>query len=443
MIDHRYEVVRLLGSGAMASVYEVRHTSLHSRHAIKVLNAELATRAGLRNRFLSEGRIQAQLRHPNIVPVTDIVTDPVPGLVMEFVEGGSLDGRIHNQGPITDPTDVMTLFVPILDAVGMAHEAGVVHRDLKPENILMGTDGRGRPRPMVADFGIARVQANTQIKGNKRRTEAGVQMGTILYMSPEQVQGAEVDARSDIFALGCILYEILTGQVVFDAPSRYITMKRIVEGDLPLRAVGQLHPAFGACIRKALAVNPDERFQSTAEFQDALESALQDGPLPVPPTLSQAITRLPPPEMEPLPEPEPAPQPEVTRGKPTFAYEMTPADKELDALLNQDNELDALLESVELELAQPTPVPFSGSGGPNAAPGMAAALNATVLLTGVGQLMNGQIGKGLLIMLVHWTLIVFTCGTSALITALLATIDAWMIGRRLQDGRMVDSWDWF
>ena len=189
LIDQRYTVQRLLGSGAMASVYEVKHVTLHSRHAVKILNAELARSAGLRNRFLSEGRIQAQLRHPNIVAVTDIVTDPAPGLVMELIEGGTLEDQLRRVGPAATPEAALDLFLPILDAVGVAHEAGVVHRDLKPENILMATDRRGRPRPAVADFGIARVLEGASIEGNKRETEAGVRMGTVLYMSPEQVEG--------------------------------------------------------------------------------------------------------------------------------------------------------------------------------------------------------------------------------------------------------------
>ena len=270
LIDHRYEVVRVLGSGAMASVYEVRHTSLHSRHALKVLSAELAEHAGLRSRFLAEGRIQAQLKHPNIVSVTDIVTEPVPGLVMEYIEDGSLDELLAKEGPRADPAEAMALFLPIVAAVQVAHRAGVIHRDLKPENILIQRDDRGRAVPLVADFGIARVADVTDIIGHKRRTEAGVRMGTVLYMSPEQVEGKAVDARSDIFALGCILYEILTGEIAFDAPSEFVTMKRIVEGYLPQRAVGGLHEGVAACIRKALAVDPEERFNTASALAEAL-----------------------------------------------------------------------------------------------------------------------------------------------------------------------------
>jgi serine/threonine protein kinase len=417
LIDQRYEIIRLLGSGAMASVYEVRHTSLHSRHAIKILSAELARSADLRNRFLSEGRIQAQLRHPNIVAVSDIVTDPAPGLVMELIEGGALDDYLAEHGPITDPEAVLALILPILEAVGVAHEAGIVHRDLKPENILMGTDARGRPRPAVADFGIARVLESTRIEGNKRRTEAGVLMGTILYMSPEQVRGADVDARSDVFALGAILYEILTGQIAFDAPSKYIIMKRIVEGDLPSRAVGDLHQGFGACIRTALAVDPDEWFPSCLAFHDALISAVRDGgPLPVRPSQSRAVTVIPdtPP---PLPESMLAPTPAEDR----WALS-----------------------------ASPTPVPFEPSlprmvvrADPLAMPWVTALVNISMLLTGVGQMMNGQAIKGLVIFFVHWSLALLTCFTSMPVTAALASLDSWLVGQKLREGEDVGSWEWF
>jgi len=435
LIDQRYEIIRLLGSGAMASVYEVRHTSLRSRHAIKILNPELAQSADLRNRFLSEGRIQAQLRHPNIVAVSDIVTDPAPGLVMEYIAGGTLDEHLQESGPVEEPDTVLALFLPILEAVGLAHQAGIVHRDLKPENILMDTDARGRPRPTVADFGIARVLEGASIEGNKSQTRAGVQMGTILYMSPEQVRGAEVDARSDIFALGAILYEIITGQVAFDAPSHYITMKRIVEGDLPTRAVGGLHPGLAACIRKALAVDPGERFASCEDFHDALvEAARPGGLLPQKPSASRAVTRIPDASMtwDPDRVPERLPEP---LSEPASASASAPVD------VGQPPPLPLHLST------RPTPVPpepmlpvYTGS---TAMPWTTAIVNISMLLTGVGQIMNGQVGKGIAVLLIHWTLALFTCFASMPVTALLASLDSWLVAQKLRQGHHVDGWEWF
>ena len=294
VIDQRYEVVRQVGKGAMATVYEVRHRGLHSRHALKVLNADLATDPDLRNRFLAEGRIQAQLSHPNIVAVTDIVTDPVPGLVMEMLDGVALDEHLRAHGVPSEPVKILELFVPILDAVGAAHGAGVVHRDLKPENILVGAHAKGGLLVKVADFGIAKVLDRASLSTGKKKTEAGMRMGTVLYMSPEQIRGAaDLDARSDIFALGAILYEIATGRIAFDAPSEYDTMSNIVAGTYvaPERVVGGLHPGLAACIRKALAVDPAERFADCAAFRGAVETAVHGGgSLPPRPSRSLAVT---------------------------------------------------------------------------------------------------------------------------------------------------------
>ena len=410
LVEHRYEIVRILGSGAMASVYEVRHTSLHSRHALKVLNADLAEDAGIRNRFLAEGRIQAQLSHPHIVTVTDIVTEPVPGLVMAFIDGGSLDELLSAEGPLRDPEAALALFLPIVAAVHLAHRAGVVHRDLKPENILIRRDEKGRPVPLVADFGIARVMEASDIIGHKRKTDIGMRMGTVMYMSPEQIEGREVDARSDIFALGCVLYEILTGEVAFDAPSEFVTMKKIVEGELPQRAVGDLHPGMAACIRKALAVNPEERFSTAQAMAEALEGVvLHDAAPPARPSVSRAVTHIPAPTIEPD-EPPPLPTP--------------PADAEASP-------------PAPAEAAPPMRRPTT----PRAMPGLAALISITVLLTGMGQLMNGQIGKAILVMLVHWTLALITCFSSVPITCLIAALDAYLIARKINTGQRVGSWE--
>ncbi len=294
-LDSRYEVVRLVGKGAMASVYLVRHLGLQSEHALKVLSPELALDPGLRARFVAEGRIQAQLQHPHIVHVTEIVTDPVAGLVMDYVPGPSLDGHLA-QRPPPPLAEVLELMLPVLDAVGAAHAFGVVHRDLKPENILIGRDGQGRIWPRVTDFGIAKV-ANEAAAGSGRRTRAGTRMGTLLYMSPEQIRGAEgVDARSDIFALGAILYEVVTGRIAFDATSEFETMKNITEGQFvpPERVVGGLPVALSSVIRRALAVDPGERFGTCAEFRLALARAAEPGATPLPrPTRSFAVTERP------------------------------------------------------------------------------------------------------------------------------------------------------
>ena len=301
-LDGRYEVVRLLGQGGMAAVYEVRHLGLHSTHALKVLNEDLARSDDIRARFLAEGRIQARLRHPHIVQVTEIVTTPVAGLVMDYIEGPTLGDFCRGQG--LEPRVLMEVFLPVLDAMEEAHKRGVVHRDLKPDNIIIGKDSRGRLQPMVTDFGIAKLVEEGP--GGKARTQAGARMGTLLYMSPEQIRGAgEVDARTDIFALGAILYEAATGKVAFHAASDFDTMKSIVEGtyEPPERIVGGMHPVIAGCIRKALAVDAAERFQDCAAFREALEHAFEAGAqAPQKPSRSYAVTQA---ELPPAKTPSP------------------------------------------------------------------------------------------------------------------------------------------
>lgn len=283
LLDNRYEVVRKLAEGGMATVYLVRHLGLESQHALKVPDSSLFQSPEARHRFTTEARLQAQLCHPHIAQVTDIVISPVPGLVMEFVEGGTLEERCAQSPGGKLPVPVLRdVFLPVLDAMEVAHAQHVVHRDLTPGNILLGKGERGRPHPKVTDFGIAKV--GQEAPGQKYRTRTGALLGTRPYMSPEQIRGAaEVDARTDVFALGAILYEAATGLVAFDGDSDFELMKRITEGRYlpPEKVAPELPPALCQCIHKALAVNLAERFQSCAAFRAALELALETRPQPV------------------------------------------------------------------------------------------------------------------------------------------------------------------
>lgn len=278
VLDHRYEVVRPLADGGMAAIYVVRHLGLQSLHALKVPDPRLFHNAEARHRFTTEGRIQALLRHPNIAQVTDIVVSPVPGLVMEYVEGGTLDElrELLPDKRLELPL-VRELFLPVLEAMQEAHGHQVVHRDLTPRNILVMKGPRGQVHPKVTDFGIAKLLQEDP--DAKFRTRTGMLLGTRPYMSPEQIVGTqEVDARTDIFALGAILYEALTGQLPFDAPSDFELMKRITEGTYA--PPEQLRPGLPepvcACVRKALAVQPSERFQDCDAFREALARALEE-----------------------------------------------------------------------------------------------------------------------------------------------------------------------
>lgn len=261
----------------MGIVYMVRHTGLQSTHALKLLNPDLARHADIRNRFLAEGQIQAQVKHPNIVQVTDIVTEPLPGLVMEYVEGPALGVFLADHDGPPDSKTVAAIMLPVLDAVGAAHAAGIVHRDLKPDNILIGQDAKGQLRPVVTDFGIAKVLDETSVTTGKKKTETGMRLGTLMYMAPEQVRGLpDVDHRADIFALGAILYELVTGTAAFDAPSEFDTMRNIVDGtyEPPERHVDGLDPVLAACINKALSTDPGARFPSCELFRQTLQAGL-------------------------------------------------------------------------------------------------------------------------------------------------------------------------
>ena len=297
LLDNRYEVIKELGSGTFAVVYLARHSSLLSLHAVKVLDEKLAADPAIRNRFLAEGRIQAQLRHPNVVSVSDIVTHPCAGLVLEYVEGPTLAEWIGERaGNVPTVQQVLALFLPVLSGVGAAHRQGIVHRDLKPDNILVARDSTGKVRPMVGDFGIAKVVGGS-LEIGKKKTQIGMRMGTLQYMSPEQVKGSQdLDSRSDIFALGAILYEVVTGKMAFDRDSEWETQQSIVAGTFepPERIVGGLHPMFAACIRKALAVSPEERFQDCEAFHRTLALAADlSATLPEPPSRSAVVTQVP------------------------------------------------------------------------------------------------------------------------------------------------------
>ncbi len=469
-LDGRYEVVRLLGQGGMAAVYQVRHLGLHSTHALKVLNADLSRSDDIRGRFLAEGRIQAHLRHPHIVQVTEIVTTPVAGLVMDYIEGPTLGEFCRGRG--LEPKLLLEVFLPVLDAVEEAHRHNIVHRDLKPDNIIIGKDSRGRLQPKVTDFGIAKVLVGENADG-KARTQAGARMGTLLYMSPEQIRGAaEVDARTDIFALGAILYEAATGQVAFHASSEYDTMKRIVEGtyEPPDRVVGDLPPVIAGCIRKALAVEPSERFQDCAAFREALEQALDANPaVPERPSRSFAKTQVGhvAPASEPAQEsafaatyvsngnrpamntarlePTPPPVPPVPVAAPAndaLPVAAPPAVKHRepppDLLAPRAPPAPARAPRPALPPAQAV-VPGSTSS-----PAIALLLGL-FCIPGVGQMYNGQVLKGIGLLLLCCLLVgpmdTGMCGL--FVVNVLLGIDAYRIASKRRLGKQIGSWEFF
>jgi len=241
-----------LGRGGMGAVYLGRQLSLDREVAVKVLASELADDPQFLERLEREARVMARLRHPNIVAVHDFQrTEDGAAIVMEFVEGGSLREKLqqHPNGlPVAEALRILRQIAAGLEA---AHASGVIHRDMKPENVLMDADGTAR----VTDFGLALPlhEASTRL------TLAGTAVGTVDYMAPEQFRGAEADARLDVFALGVMAYELLTGKTPrgsFDAPHR-------------LRAEIPAH--ISTAVMKALRPEPAERFASIAAFMQALQ----------------------------------------------------------------------------------------------------------------------------------------------------------------------------
>lgn len=267
-----YVVEERLGQGGMAAVWRARHAKLGSVHAIKVLLPEFARSPELRLRFLNEGRIQAQFRHPAIVQVTDLLEEEdVVGLVMDYVPGDSLDVILRKHKPDTLPLPlVREVFLQVLAGLGYVHGKGVVHRDLKPSNIMVEETARG-PRARVLDFGVAKNDAADM----PALTRTGMTLGTLQYMSPEQVRGETIDPRSDLFSLGVVLYEVLTGHAAFDGKSAWSVQTAIVSGEVvpPETLRPDLSPAMTSILARLLEKSPPDRFQSCDELAEALERA--------------------------------------------------------------------------------------------------------------------------------------------------------------------------
>ncbi|MCL4818291.1 MAG: serine/threonine protein kinase [Vicinamibacteria bacterium] len=265
-----YEVLELLGHGGMGAVYRGRDPRFDRSVAIKVLHEHFRLDSGVVERFKSEAVIQAKLKHPHIVSVLDFVADDRHlAIVMEHVEGQPLDELIRDRGPLTVARAV-PLMVQVLRAIGLAHRQGVVHRDIKPSNILVErVDGEDHAK--VTDFGIAKI-----LGAEKLRTATGAKMGTLSYMSPEHVQSPKsVDARSDVYSLGVVLFEALTGRVPFDADSEYELMRAIVERPVEqsLGTNGAVPARLRAVLSRAMAKAPGARYGSCEEMAEALRGA--------------------------------------------------------------------------------------------------------------------------------------------------------------------------
>ncbi|HEY3381532.1 MAG TPA: serine/threonine-protein kinase [Vicinamibacterales bacterium] len=269
LIDGRYEVTGLLAAGGMGEVYRARRVLLGDEVVIKVIRAGGQDAGDLRDRFMRESRTCAQLRHPNIVTILDfaIAEDGQPYLVMEYLNGRSLADELAALGPMS-PAAVQEIVEPLCGALQLAHDSGIVHRDLKPANIVGHTFGSDQRVFKIIDFGLANIRAG----GDTRMTRMDQFVGTLLYASPEQVQGLDVDGRCDIYSLGVVVFEMLTGRPPFQSanPMGLIT-KHLCE---PPPVPSQVQPAvpawLDAVVLEALAKDPADRHQTMSDFARAL-----------------------------------------------------------------------------------------------------------------------------------------------------------------------------
>ena len=263
-----YRVISRLGEGGMGTVYRATDTMLDRDVALKVLRPELARQASLVERFRAEAVALARLRHEHIAALygLDRQGDELV-MVMEFVSGETLEARLARLGPM-NWQEAIPIMRGVLAALGHAHVRGVVHRDIKPANVMVDSDGTVK----VMDFGIARLMGET------RQTRAGVAIGTPSYMAPEQLRGEDVDGRTDLYAAGALLFELLTGRVAFEADSDYsLMMQQLNEAPRqPSTITPGVPRALDAAVARAMAKRPTQRFGTATDFSRALDEITPD-----------------------------------------------------------------------------------------------------------------------------------------------------------------------
>lgn len=263
-----YEVREVLGRGGCGVVLKAFDERLHRIVAIKVMSLALAATSPARKRFLREARATAAIRHENVVNIYAVEEDPLPFLVMEYVDGPTLQRRLDESGPL-DPREILSTGLQIARGLEAAHQKDLIHRDIKPANILIE---RGSGRVKITDFGLARSVDDASL------TQSGAVAGTPLYMSPEQAQGRAVDMRSDLFSFGSVLYVMCTGRPPFRAATALAVMKRVVEeSPRPIQEIIPEAPApLVDLITRLLAKEPAERIASAKEVRVTLARQIQD-----------------------------------------------------------------------------------------------------------------------------------------------------------------------
>ena len=284
-----YQILDKLGEGGMGVVYKALDPRLNRLVAIKILPREKTSNPDRKRRFIQEAQSASALNHPNIVVIHDINEENgVDYMVMEYIDGRTLDAAIPRHGMRLG--EALKVAIPIADGLAKAHSAGIIHRDIKPSNIMVADDGRVK----ILDFGLAKLTElnatgeNDETRTERARTEEGAILGTISYMSPEQAEGKKLDARSDIFSFGSLLYEMVTGHRAFHGDSRISTLSAILKEDP--KPAENLPTDLDKILRRCLRKDPDRRFQHMADLKVALQEVREDsdsGQLTAPPPAAQ------------------------------------------------------------------------------------------------------------------------------------------------------------
>jgi serine/threonine-protein kinase len=275
----RYRIDERIGDGAMGVVYRARHVKLDRSFAVKVLHAQLLANDKVRRRFEREAEVAAKLRHENVIGVVDVGETPegLRYLVMDFVEGETL-GTVISRGAMA-PARVIELARQLCEGLQHAHDAGLIHRDFKPDNVMVERDRDGAETPRIVDFGIALLRDEASQTERERLTTAGVVLGTPHYMAPEHATGGQVDHRIDLFALGVICFEMMTGRLPFAGEGAEVARANMMFEPPPMRVVApgvDIDPLLEAFTRKLMARAVVHRIQSARAARELLDLVEKD-----------------------------------------------------------------------------------------------------------------------------------------------------------------------
>ncbi|MFO0710780.1 MAG: serine/threonine-protein kinase [Sandaracinus sp.] len=294
-IANQFKILEKIGSGGMGAVYKAEQPEMRRFVAVKILHPRYLSRPDLVSRFRREARAMSHLSHPNTARVFlyGQLDDGACYFVMEYLAGKNLAQTVRAEGPM-EVGRAVDIMVQVCGALEEAHKQGIVHRDLKPENIFLTTQGGISDYPKVLDFGLAKVTEREMRPGSLILTQEGMVFGTPEFMSPEQARGEKLDGRSDIYSLGVIMYELLTGKLPFDAnqPMEFI-QKHIKEPPLPLtkRAPNRdWPPGLWEALERSLAKKPEQRYATANEFAAALKNVISPTSQPPAPSLPPAAT---------------------------------------------------------------------------------------------------------------------------------------------------------